>query len=495
MTTTGRRTCDATTTAGTVRGFWRDGSAAFLGIPFAEPPVGALRFAAPVAVAPWQGVREAFEHGPTPQRVPLQEVTLIPEPSIPGESILNLDVFTPQPGGAARLPVLVWIHGGGFVAGSPASPWYDGAAFNRDGIVTVTLSYRLGFEGFGVIDDSPNNRGLLDMVLALQWVRDNIAAFGGDPQNVTIAGQSAGGGAVLTLLAVPRAATLFHRVISISGALADVPLEKARDYTRRLAERGGVAPTKEALATLDQDRILELQKQLDPPFGQPEDGAPQNPLESLAAFAGGPSLGPVVDGEVLPRPTPAALRDGAAAGKAVLLGSTDHEFGMATAALEQPLAAVPFAQVAGAFGLTPDVAAQYAAAHPGLGTATLVGLLLGDRMIRSTVRTVADLLAQQEAPTWVYRFSWASPTVGSACHCLDLPFFFDCLAADRVDAIAGPQPPRSLAQDVHGAAVAFIAHGDPGWPRYTRGERTGRMYAAASRTIAGAYDEVAMLAG
>ena len=155
------------------------------------------------------GVRDALRYGPTPQRKALAEITTIPEPSIPGQDILNLNVFTPRPragnGSEELLPVLVYIHGGGYVAGSPASPWYDGVAFNRDGIVTVTVSYRLGFDGFGWLPDAPSNRGILDCLLALEWVRDNISQFGGDPARVTIAGQSAGGGAVMTLLTMPRA--------------------------------------------------------------------------------------------------------------------------------------------------------------------------------------------------------------------------------------------------------------------------------------------------
>ena len=128
------------TAEGTVRGVWRGASAAFLGIPFAEAPVGDLRFMAPVPRSRWTGVREAVEYGATAQRRPFGEVTAIPEPSIPGDDILTVNVFTPAPGDAdAALPVLFWIHGGGYKAGSPASPWYDGFAFNRDGVVTVSV--------------------------------------------------------------------------------------------------------------------------------------------------------------------------------------------------------------------------------------------------------------------------------------------------------------------------------------------------------------------
>ena len=201
---------EVTTTAGRVRGRWRPTtggrgnprSAAFLGIPFAEAPVGELRFQAPVPKAPWEGVRDALEFAATAQRGD-PGVTLIPEPSVEGESTLNVNVFTPSPARAGQgtgLPVLVWIHGGGYFAGSPASVWYDGRNFNRDDVVTVSISYRLGFDGFGWIEDAPSNRGVRDWLLALEWVQQNIAAFGGDPSRVTIAGQSAGGGAVLTLL-------------------------------------------------------------------------------------------------------------------------------------------------------------------------------------------------------------------------------------------------------------------------------------------------------
>ncbi|GAA2581856.1 carboxylesterase family protein [Microbacterium binotii] len=198
----------ATVSTGTLRGVRRPGSLAFLGIPFAAPPVDANRFAAPQPATPWDGVRDATAYGPTPQRGDTG-ITLIPEPSVPGDATLNVNVFTPDTDAAAPFPVLVWIHGGGYISGSPASPWYDGDTFAREGIVVVTLSYRLGFDGFGAIDGAVSNRGVRDWIAALEWVQQNIAAFGGDPARVTIGGQSAGGGAVLTLLGMPAAQHLF----------------------------------------------------------------------------------------------------------------------------------------------------------------------------------------------------------------------------------------------------------------------------------------------
>lgn len=483
------------TTAGRVRGTWRDGSAAFLGIPFAEPPVGDLRFAAPVPHRSWPGVRDAVEYGATPQRAALSEVTLIPEPSIPGDSTLNVNVFTPAPADTgAALPVLVYIHGGGFVAGSPASPWYDGAAFNRDGVVTVSVSYRLGFDGFGWIEDAPQNRGILDWILALEWVRDNIRSFGGDPSRVTIAGQSAGGGAVLSLLAVPSAASLFHGVISISGATSDLPLAEAETLGRRLAAEGGVEPTRAGLGTLDESVVLDLQARIASPVPEPDATGDADPLAPLVALAsGGLSWGPVVDGELLPEPIAAALARGVGADKALVLGATDNEFNMALAPQADALAAVPAAAILSRFGLADDTVAAYAEEHAASGTAGVIGQYLTDRMFRTTALALARERAATGAPTWLYRFAWASPTIGGACHCLDMPFFFDCLGSDRVDYIAGPNPPQALADDVHGAAVAFITTGDPGWTPFDTTDEPGRVFDVPSRTEARAYADVELL--
>src|SRR5215218_6876030 len=200
------------TTQGAVRGRTADGVAAFKGIPYAAPPFGADRFAPPRPAAPWDGVRDALAYGPTaphPGYAPPYDL-LLPDPIIPGEDCLNLNVWTPDPG-AGGLPVMVWIHGGAFVNGSGAVPTYDGTRFARDGVVLVTLNYRLG-------DDGANDRGLLDQLAALEWVRDNVAAFGGDPGRVTVFGESAGAMSVGALLACPRAEGLFARAIAQSGA-------------------------------------------------------------------------------------------------------------------------------------------------------------------------------------------------------------------------------------------------------------------------------------
>lgn len=456
--------------AGAVRGVRREGSAAFLGIPFAKPPVGPLRYAAPAPVDPWEGVRDATAYGPTAQRGDTG-ITLIPEPSVPGESTLNVNVFTPCPDPAGALPVLVYIHGGGFVSGSPASPWYDGAAFAADGVVTVTISYRLGFDGFGYIEGAPHNRGVRDWLAALEWVQRNIAAFGGDPGRVTIAGQSAGGGAVLTLLGMPAAQHLFHAAWSISGALGDVPLDRARERAARLAALAGVTADRHGFATVDELRLLELQQQAE----YPASGDRLGPVKAM--LDDGLSWGPMIDGELIEQPTIASIRAGHGAGKPLVLGATDDEFTMVLDRFRRHLALVPAAFALARLGVPRDVRRGYLAANRAQrrrGTAAVLGRFVTDRVFRSLVARVAA--ARGAAPTWAYRFSWRSPVIGWACHCLDVPFFFDCLDADGVDAIAGRTPPHALAAAVHGAAAGFVRAGTPGWRAWSSAPGTTRMF-------------------
>src|SRR5260370_1551669 len=213
------REIDVRTQEGVMRGRSVEEVATFKGIPYAAAPFGANRFQPPRPVERWDGVREALSYGPTvpkPPYFPPFDV-LIPEPAIPGEDCLNLNIWTPDVG-RAGLPVMVWIHGGAFSNGSGAVPVYDGSAFARDGVVCVTINYRLGADGFLFLGDGIANVGLLDQVAALAWVRDNIASFGGDPARVTIAGESAGAMSVITLMSMPLAAGLFRRAIAQSGA-------------------------------------------------------------------------------------------------------------------------------------------------------------------------------------------------------------------------------------------------------------------------------------
>ncbi len=421
---------------GPVRGEHRtDGTFRFLGIPYAQPPVGELRFAAPVPPVSWTEPLDATAYGPTAQRRAFAEVTTIPEPSIPGEGVLNLNVFTPAADPESALPVLVWIHGGGYVAGSAASPWYDGAAFNRDDVVLVTIGYRLGIEGFLPLEDAPANRGVRDWIAALEWVRDNITAFGGDPAKVTIAGQSAGGGAVQTLLAVPSAQGLFRAALSVSGAVVQ---PQGRDVAEKLSahftSRTGVPATAAALRDLSDDDLLDLQDQ----FCKPGPGSEALPMLLLT---------PYVDGELVPEPVYEALVDGeAGADIPLVLGFTAHEFHLA-----QP---------------------------PELGAA------LTDTLFRTPGLAIAEARAHAGRPTWLYQFEWQATAPGFeglAHHCIDLPFAFDVLNAPGVSEALGNHPPQTLADALHESWVRFVRDLDPSWPSYTTDTRATRIWSAEPR--------------
>ncbi len=480
------------TKTGAVRGFWRTQSAAFLGIPFAEPPYRDHRFLSPVPVRPWGGIRDALRYGPTPQRKALAEITTIPEPSIPGDDILNLNVFTPRPkatsGSEAPLPVLVYIHGGGYVAGSPASRWYDGAAFNRDGVVTVTVCYRLGFDGFGWLPDAPPNRGILDWLLALEWVRDNIAQFGGDPARVTIVGQSAGGGAVMTLLTLPRARGLFTAAASISGVPSDIPLERAKRTTAALAERLGVTPDRSGFLRVSESDLLAAQggglRTLEKPTAD-------DLLALMRSMDGSLPLGPVVDGELHPSPVEEGMRAGAGQDIPLLVGSTRQEFSAIARANRHLLEGHDVEPILEEVGLSPEAAQRFAAALPDHHPADVVGQYVSDVMFRRRIVDWLDL-RRESAPTWAYDFAWPSAVSGVAEHCLDVPFIFDLLEDPDVTRVAGQEPPQALADRVHAAFVGFVRDQHPGWPAY-HDSKSIMVFDTESEIVSGGYESARTL--
>jgi para-nitrobenzyl esterase len=300
---------------------------------------------------------------------------------------------------------------------------------------------------------------------------------------VTIAGQSAGGGAVMTLLGMPAAQHLFQGVYAISSALADVSAARSEAFGRALAETGGVPPTRAGFSSLSEQRVLELQK----------NATALDAGNMAAVIDEGLPLGPAVDGELILRPTPESLRGGVGADKPLVLGATDDEFTMALAGADKKLRWVPRGMLLGRLGLPRAARRAYLAANVEVvakGKARLAGRLLTDRMFRRAVVQIAGDRAC--APTWVYRFSWPSGHFGFAEHCLDVPFFFDCLDGPAMQALAGPNPPQALADRVHAAAVAFVTDGDPGWPRYGDG-RIVRVYDTEIRDVPDAYASVRAL--
>ncbi|MGW1785180.1 carboxylesterase family protein [Streptomyces sp. NPDC002143] len=446
-----QETITARAPAGTIIGRRTGSVRRFLGIPYAEAPIGARRFAAPARRARFTEPFDASRHGATAQQVPLFATTTVPEPSVPGDDVLNLGIVAPDADDdRGPCPVLVWIHGGAFLAGSQASPWYDGRAFARDGVVCVTVGYRLGVDGFAVLDDVPANLGLRDLLLALDWVRDNIAAFGGDPDRVTVAGQSAGGAAVLALLSSPAGSGRFHRAVSLSGGTFTADGDAARDFLGRLARRLGVPVTRAGFAGRAVEHIQRCVIDL-----RDEQG---DDMPALGLFVGDDILPvPVVDGLTLH-------------GHAVplLLGATGDEF---------------------------DGDATTGTAGTRTAGNRTAGTRVTDTLFRAACPRVAASRRDVAAGTWLYSFEWPSPVLGGATHCIDIPFFFDVLDAPGVAEALGPNPPGELATATHGDLVGFVRGEEPAWARATgthgdTAREYGRPGAALAADTTGVFDPV-----
>ncbi|XUM01535.1 carboxylesterase family protein [Streptomyces venezuelae ATCC 10712] len=329
---------------------------AFLGIPYAAPPFGALRFRAPAPPEPWTGVRAATAHGPTAPHAPYAPPfdALIPDEVVPGEECLNLGVWTPAPEPGAGLPVMVWVHGGAFTNGSGSASAYDGSAFARDGVVCVTFNYRLGADGFLRLPGRPDNRGLLDQIAALRWVRDNIASFGGDPGRVTVFGESAGAMSIGALLTAGAARGLFHRAILQSGACHHFLRPRSAELVAaRLAEKLGIEPTPEAFDGVPLGELLAAQAQL-----RAEVGADPDPARWGEAALNMMPFEPVLEDLALPGPD---------SGVDLLIGSNREEYRLFLVPTER-LAVFPESSLralTAAYGLDPAGAlAVYRAARP-----------------------------------------------------------------------------------------------------------------------------------
>jgi para-nitrobenzyl esterase len=477
------------TTNGELRGRNRDGSTVFYAIPYAEAPIGPLAFEAPVRRAAWKGVRDATMPGATAQVRGFDGT--IPEPSVAGDDILTVNVFTPDPSARASLPVLVWIHGGAYIAGSPTSPWYDGASFNREGVVVVTVGYRLGVAGFGLVEDAPANRGVLDWLAALEWVQENIAAFGGDPRRVTIAGQSAGGGAVLTLLGTPGVESLAHQAIAMSPVTGLVSTVAARKAIDEVARQLNVEPTAAALGALPRDTLANAPWLMHNVFGAAPGRADSqtDPVVLVRNVLDSLELSPTLDGDTVRRPLIEALHTAEGRKIPLVIGSVAQEFNTLTSVTTT--ARTTDEEAIRSLGYSAAAAAEYTARRSGLGGAMLLGQALTDLLIRAPVAQIAE----GRERTWMYDFAWpsrGSVDPGVAFHCLDIPFAWATSATPEALRVTGDAP-DSLTRDVHGAWLAFIRQGEPGWQPYTS-NRDVRCFDEISTTSTDAYAAERVLA-
>jgi para-nitrobenzyl esterase len=469
----------ATTAAGRVRGERIDEGVVFRGVPYAEPPVGNRRHRPPAPPERWDGTRECTSFGPICPQVQLGEIGGVLAALGSGEPMdedsLFVNVWTPAIDDARR-PTMVWIHGGAFTGGSGSSPIYDGRSFMRDGIVMVSINYRLHALGFLYLDElfdgaeGTGNLGILDQIAGLEWVRDNVAAFGGDPDNVTIFGESAGGMSVGTLLGTPKAAGLFGRAICMSGAgHHNLSAPTATRVAKRVLEALEVQPGDwDALRAVPVDKIVKVAAQI----GQ---------LGSVSLLGDDVrtkmSFQPVVDDVVRPKRPVDQVEAGSAADVDLLVGTCADEWRLFVWGLPQEFRdLMPDPDIAPYFapaGRTADeVLKVYGSTRPGADRKDLLAAVETDQMFTLPAVRMAEAQLGHQPNVWMYRFSWPSPVLNGAlgaCHALELPFVFEMLeqSADFV----GADPPRDLAADIHGAWVRFAATGDPGWPRYETGRR------------------------
>ena len=454
-------------------GQWEAGVAVFRGVPYAEPPVGALRFAAPRPAQAWAGVRPALDYGPPPPQPSLFGSDGSAQPAA-DEDWLTLNVWSPDPGPRAGLPVLVWIPGGGYVMGASSFPEYDGGRLAAGGVVVVTINYRLGIDGFALIEGAPANRGLLDQVAALQWVQDNIRPFGGDPDRVTVFGESAGGGSVAALLAMPRAVGLFARAVAQSVPGTFFSRELAADIAAACAAELGTRPTVTDLAVVDPARL--------PDAGLAVAAKIDRWADRWGPIAYRPiPFAPVVDGDVLPAAPWEALAGGAGRDVDLLVGHTRDEHRLFSL-IDGVLGGVtPEQAVTAHQALAPAGGRHYRDAFPDAGPEELYELVNGDWLFRMPTFHLAQAHAAAGGRTHLYELTWPAPGMGGilgACHGLDVPLVFGNLDRGQPAMLIG-QPSEAaegLSASMRSAWIGFATDGDPGWPTYDDRQQLTKVF-------------------
>ncbi|HEY1485058.1 MAG TPA: carboxylesterase family protein [Micromonosporaceae bacterium] len=450
------------TAAGVVRGRREGAVAVFRGIHYARPPFGPHRFGAPVPPEPWDGVRDALEFGlPAPQSArsgPAGEWVVVGSGDGTGDC-LTLNVWSPDIG-AAGLPVMAWIHGGAYRTGSSDNPHYDCATLAAAGAVVVSMNYRVGAEGFAHIAGAPDNRGILDQAAALQWVKDNAAAFGGDVDNVTVFGQSAGAGCIAALLGMPTAAGLFRRAIAQS-----VP---GTYFSTRLA---GVVSTAIAAELGTQATIADLAGVSPHALVTAADAVTQKMpayAESWGPMALTPTpFSPVVDGDVLPEAPWQALAGGAARHVDLLVGHTRDEYRLLATRSGETVTAAQLTATLDRLAPAPDGGAAYLAAYPDASPGHIDEVVNADWLFRMPSLHLAEAQHAGRGNAWTYELRWSSNPDDGASHSLDVLLVLGTLGADRGIDVAG---------HMRADWLTFATTGKPGWAAYDPATRTTRVY-------------------
>ena len=483
------------TTLGSLQGQTVSGIHVFKGIPYAAAPTGTNRFRPPQPPQPWNGVRPALTFGDRalqddnafalPEE--LMKVFAMTEPLTMSENCLVLNVWTPALGDGKKRPVMFWCHGGAFISGSGSAPWYDGTNLCLKGdVVVVTVNHRLGALGFLHLEDIAGKEfeasgivGMLDIVAALQWVRDNIAAFGGDPGNVTIFGESGGGAKVSVLMAMPGAHGLFHKAIIQSGpAVQMASRDDASETARQLMKELDIEPSRaRELRNIPAERIANAQ-------------AAVLKRVSMMSFANRRRVGfnPVVDGKNLPGGPFEPEAPAISARIPLMIGTNKDEmtlfFGLAPW-IDNLNEASLRERVAMFVGEREEAVLEgYRRARPNDSPRDLLLAMTTDHAMRMPSLVMADRkVAQTSAPVFVYLFTWETEVLGGRLkspHALEIPFVFGTLDASG---LTGRSPTRpALSEKMINTWLAFAKTGDPNnaklpqWPQYSTNRRPTMIF-------------------
>ncbi len=465
------------TTAGLVRGQIENGIAVFRGIPYAKAPVGLLRFQAPEPYPQWKGVRDAFQFGPQPpQNQPAGEVL---EPMGPGDEWLTVNVWSPNTRGHG-LPVMVWIYGGAYIHGSSSMPIYNGANLASQGAVVVTLNYRVGVEGFVQIDGAPANRGVLDQISALTWVRDNIAAFGGDPGQVTVFGESAGAGSVVMLLAAPSASGLFHRAAAESVPGVFQTPELAADVSLLIAGALGKLPTVDALGGVAPQALVDVE------FGLVRTLATYQRRWGLAQVVSTTPVLPVIDGIVLPETPWQALSRGVSKDIPLLVGTNRDEYAlmMPTVGGVRKITPAQAQEALHTLPPIPDGPEAYRAAYPRMSDGMLYQTVCSDYLFRMPSLHTAQAHVAGGGTAYLYEFRYDATPVGAA-HSVELPLIFGTAGTSGARFYGSPPSAGALrlGKQMQADWLSFAATGDAGWPAYAAYSQSTRLYDGRSVSV------------
>ena len=476
---------------GTVEGKASGPVRSFLGIPYAAPPVGELRWKPPAPAAKWTGVRNATEFGARCMQGPIYSDMVFRDSGI-SEDCLYLNVWTPAKNAKAKLPVMVWIHGGGFMAGASSEPRQDGGILARQGVVVVSMNYRLGIFGFFALPElaaesdkkAAGNYGLLDQVAALEWVHRNIASFGGDPANVTIFGESAGSFSVSALMASPVAKGLFHKAIGESGGAfssSALPFEPLAVRSQRDSQ---FAASSLGTQTLNELRAIPALKILDASLKK-DDGQ------------GPPRFAPDIDGYFLPEPVPAIFAQGKQSDVPLLSGWNHDEGAFEVVQGQSPLDSLKATATKESGEKAEEFLRLYPASNDAQARRSLQDFA-GDRFIAwSTWRWLEAQTTTGKQPAYRYRFDLSVPHAPEkpdpgAYHSAEIEYVFGML--DSKAAVTWRAEDRALSDQMQKYWANFARSGNPNgpglpqWPTYRSDSNWQVMYlspqSAAGKDVA-----------